>query len=91
MTVGPADMALYIFTKAISEGRPIDVYNHGRMRRDFTYVDDIVEAMVRLLDKLPSPIRTLIHCIPIPVPARVDTASITSATTSQKNSVGLLS
>ena len=52
---GRPDMALYIFTKAISEGRPIDVFNHGRMRRDFTYVDDIVEAMVRLLDKLPEP------------------------------------
>ncbi len=43
------------FTKAISEGRPIDVFNHGRMRRDFTYVDDIVEAMVRLVDTLPEP------------------------------------
>lgn len=50
---GRPDMALYIFTKAIYEGRPIDVYNHGRMRRDFTYVDDIVEAMVRLTDTLP--------------------------------------
>jgi UDP-glucuronate 4-epimerase len=50
---GRPDMALYIFTKAISEGRPIDVFNHGRMRRDFTYVDDIVESMVRLIDTLP--------------------------------------
>lgn len=52
---GRPDMALYMFTKAISEGRPIDVFNHGRMRRDFTYVDDIVEAMVRLVDTLPTP------------------------------------
>ncbi len=52
---GRPDMALYLFTKAISEGRPIDVFNHGRMRRDFTYVDDIVEAMVRLVETLPQP------------------------------------
>lgn len=52
---GRPDMALYIFTKAISEGRPIDVFNHGRMRRDFTYVDDIVEALVRLVEKIPEP------------------------------------
>lgn len=52
---GRPDMALYLFTKAISEGRPIDVFNHGHMRRDFTYVDDIVEAMVRLVEKLPEP------------------------------------
>ena len=52
---GRPDMALYLFTKAITEGRPIDVFNHGRMRRDFTYVDDIVEAMVRLVDTLPEP------------------------------------
>jgi UDP-glucuronate 4-epimerase len=47
---GRPDMALYIFTKAILEGRPIDVFNQGKMRRDFTYVDDIVEALVRLID-----------------------------------------
>ncbi|RMF42556.1 MAG: NAD-dependent epimerase [Planctomycetota bacterium] len=52
---GRPDMALYIFTKAIFEGRPIDVYNHGRMRRDFTYVDDIVEALVRLVDVVAEP------------------------------------
>ncbi len=52
---GRPDMALYIFTKAILEGRPIDVFNHGKMRRDFTYVDDIVEALVRLVDVIPSP------------------------------------
>lgn len=51
---GRPDMALYMFTKAITEGRPIDVFNNGRMRRDFTYVDDIVEAMLRLIDTLPT-------------------------------------
>jgi UDP-glucuronate 4-epimerase len=44
-------MALYKFAKAISEDRPIDVFNHGKHRRDFTYVDDIVEGVVRVLDK----------------------------------------
>ena len=52
---GRPDMALFLFTKAILEGRPIDVFNHGRMRRDFTYVDDIVEGVVRVLDKVPFP------------------------------------
>ena len=47
---GRPDMALYLFTKAILEGRPIDVYNHGQMKRDFTYIDDIVEGVVRTLD-----------------------------------------
>ena len=46
-------MALYRFTKAILEGRPIDVYNHGKMRRDFTYIDDVVEGMRRVLDLVP--------------------------------------
>lgn len=48
---GRPDMALYKFAKAISEDRPIDVFNHGKHRRDFTYVDDIVEGVVRVLDK----------------------------------------
>ncbi len=47
-------MALFIFTKAILEGRPIDVYNHGEMRRDFTYIDDIVEGVVRVVDRPPA-------------------------------------
>ena len=50
---GRPDMALFKFTKAILEGRPIDVYNHGRMERDFTYVDDLVEAICRLIGKAP--------------------------------------
>ncbi len=53
-TYGRPDMALFIFTKAILEGRAINVYNHGKMRRDFTYVDDIVEGIVRLLPKIPT-------------------------------------
>jgi UDP-glucuronate 4-epimerase len=48
---GRPDMALFIFTKAILEGKPIDVYNYGRMQRDFTYIDDIAEGVVRVLDK----------------------------------------
>jgi UDP-glucuronate 4-epimerase len=44
-------MALYKFTEAIFQGKPIDVYNHGLMERDFTYVDDVVEAMVRMVDQ----------------------------------------
>ena len=47
---GRPDMAAYLFTKAIMEERPIDVFNHGRMRRDFTYIDDIIGAVVRLID-----------------------------------------
>lgn len=52
---GRPDMALFIFTKAILEGRPIEVYNEGRMKRDFTYVADIVEAISRLLPIVPQP------------------------------------
>src|SRR5690606_27418573 len=52
---GRPDMALFIFTKAIVEGKAIDVYNHGKMKRDFTYVDDIVEGIVRLIPKTPTP------------------------------------
>ena len=51
---GRPDMALFLFTRAILEGKPIDVYNFGDMERDFTYIDDIVESLVRLLPKTPS-------------------------------------
>jgi len=50
---GRPDMALFLFTKAILEGHPIDVFNHGRMKRDFTYVDDIVEGVIRVIDHAP--------------------------------------
>jgi len=52
---GRPDMALFKFTKAILEGQPIDVFNYGQMRRDFTYIDDIVEGVVRVLDNVPRP------------------------------------
>ena len=48
---GRPDMALFLFTKAIFDGKPINVFNHGKMVRDFTYIDDIVEGIVRLVDK----------------------------------------
>ncbi|GAB1721581.1 MAG: Uncharacterized 37.6 kDa protein in cld 5'region [Nitrospira sp.] len=48
---GRPDMALFLFTKAILEGRPIDVFNYGKMQRDFTYVDDIAEGVLRTLDR----------------------------------------
>jgi len=51
---GRPDMALFLFTKAILEGKPIDVYNFGRMQRDFTFVSDIVESIARLLPKPPA-------------------------------------
>jgi UDP-glucuronate 4-epimerase len=51
---GRPDMATFSFTKAILEGRPIDLYNHGKMQRDFTYIDDIVEGVIRVSDRIPS-------------------------------------
>lgn len=51
---GRPDMSPYLFTSAIIEGRSIDVFNHGKMQRDFTYIDDIVEGVVRILGKIPS-------------------------------------
>ncbi|MFO1193385.1 MAG: NAD-dependent epimerase [Rhodoferax sp.] len=52
---GRPDMALFLFTKAILEGRPIDVFNYGNMQRDFTYVDDIVEGVIRVNDRPATP------------------------------------
>jgi len=54
-TYGRPDMALFIFTKAILAGEPINVFNHGKMRRDFTYVDDLVESVSRLIPKIATP------------------------------------
>jgi len=51
---GRPDMAYAIFTRAILDGQPIDVFNHGRMQRDFTYIDDVVEGVVRVLDRVPA-------------------------------------
>jgi UDP-glucuronate 4-epimerase len=53
--LGRPDMALFLFTRAILENKPIDVFNHGRMKRDFTYIDDIVEGVVRLIDRVSEP------------------------------------
>jgi len=52
---GRPDMALFLFTKNILAGKPIDVFNYGNHRRDFTYIDDIVEGVVRVLDKIATP------------------------------------
>ena len=52
---GRPDMALFLFTRAILEGRPINVFNNGDMERDFTYIDDIVEGVIRVMDRLPAP------------------------------------
>lgn len=54
---GRPDMAYFKFTKAISEGKPIDVYNYGKMKRDFTYIDDIVEAIVKVIPRSSKPDR----------------------------------
>jgi UDP-glucuronate 4-epimerase len=52
---GRPDMALFRFTKAILGGQPIDVYNYGKMRRDFTYIDDVVEGVIRIMERVPRP------------------------------------
>ena len=52
---GRPDMALFLFTRKILAGEPIDVFNHGHHTRDFTYIDDIVEGVIRTLDKVPDP------------------------------------
>jgi UDP-glucuronate 4-epimerase len=51
---GRPDMALFLFTKAILEGRPIRLFNHGNMRRDFTYIDDVTRVISRLMDHIPA-------------------------------------
>lgn len=64
---GRPDMALFLFAKAIMEGKPIDVFNHGQMMRDFTYVDDIVEGVIRVLDRPAAPAAD--YCADRPDPA----------------------
>ena len=68
---GRPDMALFLFTKAILEGRPIDVFNHGRMQRDFTYVDDIVEGVMRVLDRAAEPAANYNPALPDPATSNV--------------------
>lgn len=63
---GRPDMALFLFTKAILEGRPIDVFNNGQMVRDFTYIDDIVEGVIRVVDKPATPSATYDAATPDP-------------------------
>jgi|WetSurMetagenome_2_1015567.scaffolds.fasta_scaffold00075_47 UDP-glucuronate 4-epimerase len=55
---GRPDMAYFLFTKAIIEGRRIDVFNHGKMKRDFTYIDDVVEGVIRVMGRCPEPDET---------------------------------
>ena len=66
---GRPDMAVFLFTRAILEGRPIDVYNHGQMARDFTYIDDIVEGVVRVSDRIPDEAKVfnIGHSAPVPL------------------------
>ena len=52
---GRPDMAAFLFTRAILEGKPIDVFNQGQLRRDFTYIDDIVEGVLRIAERIPAP------------------------------------
>jgi UDP-glucuronate 4-epimerase len=52
---GRPDMALFLFTRNILAGKPIDVYNYGKHRRGFTYIDDVVEGVIRVLDRIPEP------------------------------------
>jgi UDP-glucuronate 4-epimerase len=51
---GRPDMAMFIFAKAIAEGKPIQLFNYGRMRRDFTYIDDVTESVERIIDRVPT-------------------------------------
>lgn len=55
MALWSPDMAYFSFTKKILAGEQIDVYNNGEMQRDFTYIDDIVEGITRIIDKIPEP------------------------------------
>lgn len=59
---GRPDMAFFKFTARILKGEPIDIYNHGRMERDFTYIDDIIEAIIRLIPAAPEPGRPVGDC-----------------------------
>jgi UDP-glucuronate 4-epimerase len=51
---GRPDMAIFLFAKAIVEGKPIKLFNHGKMRRDFTYIDDVTRVVLRLVDRIPA-------------------------------------
>jgi UDP-glucuronate 4-epimerase len=68
---GRPDMALFLFTKAILEGRAIDVFNHGRMQRDFTFVEDIAEGVIRVLDRAAAPNPAYVSDTPDPATSNV--------------------
>jgi UDP-glucuronate 4-epimerase len=67
---GRPDMALFKFTKAIYDRTPIEIYNHGKMGRDFTYVDDVVEGISRLLPMIPKPDEKWDATLPDPATSR---------------------
>jgi UDP-glucuronate 4-epimerase len=67
---GRPDMALFLFTRKILAGEPIDVFNHGHHTRDFTYIDDIVEGVIRTLDRVPGPDPTFDPAQPTPASSR---------------------
>ena len=82
---GRPDMSPMLFAARSSTGRPIDVFNHGDMSRDFTYVDDIVEGTLRVLDQPATPDPSFDPTRPMPRPAPRPGASTTSATTASVN------
>jgi len=88
---GRPDMALFVFTRAILENTPIDLYNCGNMQRDFTYIDDIAEGVVRTLDRAPEPDPSWDSTSPDPSTSSAPCASTTSGTTSRSISVILSS
>lgn len=71
---GRPDMALFLFTKAALEGKKIDVFNNGEMLRDFTYIDDIVEGVIRVIDNPAKPLSTINHQPSTNLPPQVSTA-----------------
>ena len=83
---GRPDMALFLFARAILRGRPIDVFNHGRMRQDFTYIDDIVEGVLRVMDRIPQPDPQWSSARPDPGTGNAPTGFTTSATISPSSS-----
>jgi UDP-glucuronate 4-epimerase len=82
---GRPDMALFKFTDAIRKGQPIDVYGEGRMMRDFTYIDDLVEAIIRLMAKPPREGERLAECDTVSAVAPFRVVNIAGG-----NSVGLI-
>ena len=78
---GRPDMALFLFTRNILAGKPIDVFNHGHHKRDFTFVEDIAEGVVRACDRIAAPNPSGTATIRTRPPAARRTASTTSATT----------